>query len=63
MTRSRYPGNPDFHPIPPRCSTCGRFVGSPVFWRAVNPYDDLPVWYEALCPEHSPELPEFEEVV
>lgn len=28
MTTSRYPGNPDFHEIPPRCADCGRFCGS-----------------------------------
>lgn len=28
MTTARYPGNPDFHPIPPRCAGCGRFTGS-----------------------------------
>lgn len=28
MTTTRYPGNPDFHEIPPRCADCGRFTGS-----------------------------------
>jgi hypothetical protein len=56
VTRTRYPGNPDWYPVPPRCHECGRFVGDPVHWETVNPLDDLPVFYEALCSEHAPPL-------
>lgn len=28
MTTTRYPNNPDFHEVPPRCGSCGRFTGS-----------------------------------
>lgn len=56
MTRTRYPGNPDYHPVPPRCSECGRFVSSPVAWEEVNPIDDLPLFYEARCSDHASSL-------
>lgn len=48
MTRTRYPMNPDFCEIPPRCDDCGQFCGHggenwPV-WDTLNPYDDS--WFE-----------------
>lgn len=54
MTRTRYPGNPDFHEIPPRCADCGQFCGVegssnwPV-WDVINPYDDLPDFHRCRC--------------
>lgn len=50
MTTTRYPGNPDFHEIPPRCADCGQFVGEPVIW-ARNDNWDLPDTFTARCPE------------
>lgn len=50
MTTTRYPGNPDFHEIPPRCDGCGQFVGEPVIWSR-NDNWDLPDTYTAQCLE------------
>lgn len=62
MTRTRYPGNPDWHPVPPRCSDCGRFAGGPGAdlagtWEKVNPYDDLPLFWAFYCEEHTDKPP------
>ena len=48
MTTTRYPGNPDFHEIPPRCADCGQFVGEPVVWDR-NDNWDLPDTFTARC--------------
>lgn len=50
MTTTRYPGNPDFHEVPPRCADCGQFVGEPVVWEHVDNWD-LPDTYTARCLE------------
>jgi hypothetical protein len=54
VTTTRYPGNPDFHEIPPHCSDCGRFCGgwnskNPVVWKTVNPHDDMPTMHRCRC--------------
>ena len=48
MTTTRYPGNLDFHPVPPHCAECGQFVGDPVIWER-NDNLDLPDTYTARC--------------
>jgi len=56
MTVTRYPGNPDFCEIPPRCSECGQFCGRdggrnwPV-WDTLNPHDDMPTMHRCRCLE------------
>lgn len=50
MTTTRYPGNPDFHEIPPRCADCGQFVGEPAVWER-NDNWDLPDTYTCRCVE------------
>ena len=60
MTTTRYPGNPDFHPIPPRCAGCGRFTGSIEsenarligVWER-NDNWDLPDTWTNYCLEHA----------
>jgi len=49
VTTARYPGNPDFHPVPPHCADCGRFCGdfeseNPAVWER-NDNWDLPDTY------------------
>lgn len=56
MTTTRYPGNPDWHEVPPRCFDCGRFCGGPesetyAVWKLVNPFDDLPELHRCRCPD------------
>lgn len=53
MTVTRYPGNPDFHDVPPRCAGCGQFCGgfessNPVVWERQDNWD-LPDTYVARC--------------
>jgi len=53
MTTTRYLGNPDFHPVPPRCADCGRFCGSfdsaaPAIWERNDNYD-LPDTHTCRC--------------
>jgi hypothetical protein len=53
VTTTRYPGNPDFHEVPPRCADCGRFCGgwessAPVVWER-NEGWDLQDWHTARC--------------
>lgn len=54
MTVTRYPMNPDYCPIPPRCADCGQFCGTesgtnwPV-WDTINPYDDMPDLHRCRC--------------
>lgn len=54
MTTTRYPMNPDFCEIPPRCEECGQFCGTdggtnwPV-WDVINPYDDMPDYHRCRC--------------
>lgn len=55
MTTTRYPGNPDFHPVPPRCAECGRFCGgfessNPAVWER-NDNWDLPDTHTCRCLE------------
>jgi len=50
VTTTRYPGNPDYHHIPPHCGDCGDFVGEPVVWER-NDNWDLPDTYTARCLE------------
>lgn len=49
MTTTRYPGNPDFHEIPPRCADCGQFVGIPTQVWERNDNWDLPDTYTCRC--------------
>lgn len=53
MTTTRYPGNPDFHPVPPRCADCGQFCGgfesgNPAIWER-NDNWDLPDTHTCRC--------------
>lgn len=55
MTTTRYPGNPDFHEVPPRCADCGRFCGgfeseNPAVWER-NDNWDLPDTHTCRCLE------------
>jgi hypothetical protein len=56
MTRTRYPGNSDFHEVPPRCDRCGKYVGKPYHAEQINPHDDMPVYYRFMCGECSPDI-------
>lgn len=54
MTTTRYPGNPDFHEVPPKCHDCGKFCGgfgseNPAIWECINPYDDMPNYHRCRC--------------
>jgi len=54
VTTTRYPGNPDFHSVPPHCRDCAEFCGSwgsetPAIWETVNPHDDMPTMYRCRC--------------
>ena len=53
MTTTRYPGNPDFHPVPPHCADCGQFCGgfdsaNPAIWER-NDNWDLPDTHTCRC--------------
>jgi hypothetical protein len=53
VTTTRYPGNPDFHPVPPRCADCGQFCGgfgsaNPAIWERTDNWD-LPDTYTCRC--------------
>lgn len=53
MTTTRYPGNPDFHAVPPRCANCGQFCGgfdadNPAIWERNDNYD-LPDTHTCYC--------------
>lgn len=53
MTVTRYPGNPDFHEVPPRCHGCGRFCGgfdsaTPAVWERRRGWD-LPDTFVCRC--------------
>jgi hypothetical protein len=53
VTTTRYPGNPDFHEVPPRCADCGRFCGgfeNPAVWER-NDNWDLPDTHTCRCLE------------
>jgi hypothetical protein len=55
VTTTRYPGNPDFHEIPPRCASCGQFCGgfeseNPAVWER-NDNWDLPDTFTCRCLE------------
>ena len=53
MTVTRYPGNPDFHEVPPRCTDCGQFCGgfgstNPAVWERQDNWD-LPDTHVCRC--------------
>jgi hypothetical protein len=53
VTVTRYPGNPDFHEVPPRCTDCGQFCGgfdsgNPAVWKRREGYD-LPDTHVCRC--------------
>lgn len=53
MTSTRYPGNPDWHEVPPRCAACGEYCGgfeskNPAIWER-NDNWDLPDTHTCYC--------------